>query len=165
MVLRNSAAGFALLVAMGCVEPTDFRVLNPSDYQSFVANWSPETRPYCAAFESNADWTAVMHPAATQTPHAFAPPDEIWREHAVLILAQIVNAGETAHVFRIDRVTRSSHAIDIDYTFTPNPPATSTMKSYFAIEVAKPLPRTIRFHEAGALTCEVRAPSARSDGE
>ena len=83
----------------------------------------------------------------------------------MLLLARIVNSGDASHVFRVNRVERSLHAIDVDYTFTPTPAATSTMKWYLAIEVAKPLPRTLRFREAGQVTCEISAPSAHSDGE
>ena len=165
MPSRIIALGFVLLLAAACAQPTDFRVLSPNDYQSFVANWTPQERPFCAAFESGSDWTAVMHPAPTQMSRSFAPPDEFWRAHAVLLLARVVNSGDASHVFRVNRVERGLHAIDVDYTFTPTPAATSTMKWYLAIEVAKPLPRTIRFREAGQVTCEISAPSAHSDGE
>jgi hypothetical protein len=76
-----------------------------------------------------------------------------------------LSSGDASHVFRVNHVERGLHAIDVDYTFTPTPAATSTMKWYLAIAVAKPLPRRIRFREAGQVSCEVSAPSARSDGE
>ena len=130
-------------------------MLNPNEYQSFVGNWTPEDRPLCAALQSAGDWDKVMHPAATMNSHAFAPPAEVWQGHAVLLLARVVNAGDTSHVFSVSKLSTEQNALVVDYAFASTPAASSTEKYYFALEVAKPLAATIRFREGGNVVCEV----------
>lgn len=134
-----------------------YTLLNPSDYQSFVGNWSPDDHPFCAAFASAADWDAVMHPAATMGSHTYAPPASFWADHTVLLLARVApRGGDAAHVLQVEDVRRTRDGVEVAYTFTPPPAASSTAKYYVAISVAKPVPSAIRFGENGAVTCETQ---------
>jgi hypothetical protein len=134
-----------------------YTLLNPSDYQSFVGNWSPDDHPFCAAFASAADWDAVMHPAATMGSHTYAPPASFWADHTVLLLARVApSGGDAAHVLQVEDVRRTRDGVEVAYTFTPPPAASSTAKYYVAISVAKPVPGAIRFGENGAVTCETQ---------
>ena len=98
-----------------------YTVLNASDYHVFVAPWSPVDQPFCAAFQSAADWRARMHPAALMGENRFAPPTEIWRDHAVLLMARGTNPGDAAHLFTVTGVTKSTdaNALDVQTSFTP----------------------------------------------
>ena len=138
-----------------------YTVLNPSDYHVFVAHWQPADQPFCAAFQSAADWEARMHPAASMGENRFAPPPEIWRDHAVLLMARETNPGDLTHLFTVTGVTKSTDAdaLDVRTTFTPAPASTSTIVAYVAIEVPKPLPHMVHFNENGRDVCEIR-PSA-----
>ena len=133
----------------------NYTLLNPSDYHSFVGNWMPDDHPLCAAFQSRADWDKVMHPAAVMGQNTFAPPGPIWNDHAVLLLAREVNAGDPSHVFAVSNVSMEQNALVVDYTFAPTPQSTSTQKVYFAVVVPKPLPQMIRFRQDGNVVCEV----------
>ena len=138
-----------------------YTVLNPSDYHVFVAPWDPADQPFCAAFQSAADWEARMHPAASMGQNTFAPPTEIWRDHAVVLMARETNPGDPAHFFTVTGVTKSTDAdaLDVHITFTPPPASTFTIVAYVAVEVPKPLPHVIHFNENGRDVCEIR-PSA-----
>lgn len=132
----------------------DVRQLDPADYQSFVRNWVPETVPLCAAIASADAWDHVLHPAPTMgRTRPFAPASAFWNDHAILLLAKVVNAGDVSHVFRLVGVERTRDAIEVNYGFRPTPPASSTMKWYFAIAVAKPLPALVRFRQEGKIVC------------
>ncbi|HEY5210859.1 MAG TPA: hypothetical protein VIJ42_15580 [Stellaceae bacterium] len=136
-----------------------FQQLDPHRYQSFVANWTPEDRPFCAVLRSAADWNRVLKPAPTMGgTRPFAPPAAFWRKHAILLLARILGAGDTATVFQVERVARDPGALRLDYRFAPTPPASSTMKWYLAVAVAKPLPPVARFREDGKIVCTVTPP-------
>jgi hypothetical protein len=135
-----------------------FRTLNPNDYHVFVAPWSPADQPLCVALQSAADWEARMHPAALMGENTFAPPAEIWRDHAILLMARETNPGDPTVLFKVNGVTKSTDAdaLDVHTTFTPAPPSTSTMVAYVAVEVPKPLPHMIHFNENGHDVCEIR---------
>jgi len=134
-----------------------FQRLDPHRYQSFVANWIPADRPFCAILRSAAEWNRVLKPAPTMDrTRPFAPPPAFWRKHAILLLARILGAGDTANIFQVERVARDPGALRLDYRFTPTPPASSTMKWYLAVAVAKPLPPVARFGENGKIVCTVR---------
>ncbi|MFZ2029748.1 MAG: hypothetical protein WAU68_05530 [Vitreimonas sp.] len=135
-----------------------YTVLNQGDYHVFVASWVPADQPFCAAFQSAAEWEARMHPAAVMGENRFAPPTEIWRDHAVLLMARETNPGDPAHIFAVTSVTKSTdaNALDVHTTFTPAPASTSTIIAYVAVEVPKPLPHLIHFNENGRDICEIR---------
>jgi hypothetical protein len=164
-VTRSAMVG-RLFVALACLLMSALaagaraQLLDPDAYQSFVGNWSPKAAPLCTAMENAGEWESVLHPAPVMGGNkAFEPPSALWNHHAVLLLARVVNAGDTAHVFRLLRVTRTRGAIEMSVTFAPTPPASSTMKWYMALAVAKPLPPRIRIRENGAVICTL-APGA-----
>jgi hypothetical protein len=142
--------------------PADYQMLNPSDYHVFVRPWADESKPECAALGAAADWSRVTAPAAIMGHNVFGPPASTWSQHAVLFLARVADAGPTAGIFTVTHVSRTPNEIDVDYTFQRNPPATSTMRWYFALVVAKPLPPIVRFREAGEVVCEVDGATARN---
>jgi hypothetical protein len=136
--------------------------LDPAEFQSFVRNWEPPSRPLCAALQSAADWDAVMAPAAVMgASKPFAPPADLWTRNAVLLLARVVDAGDTTKIFELGSVRRAGDRLDIGYTFTPPPKASSTMKWWLGITVAKPLPPTIRFLAGDVVTCTLAPASAK----
>jgi hypothetical protein len=131
--------------------------LDPNAYESFVANWTPDDWPLCAVIRTQADWNLVLKPAPTmgQT-KPFSPPPEFWKFKAVLLVAYVVDAGDTADIFHIDRLTGGKGAWQLDYRFTPPPAASSKVKSYLAVAVTKPLPPIVRFKEGSRLICTMR---------
>lgn len=148
-----------LLAVVACTDANPpYTVLNPSDYHVFVAPWDPLDQPFCAAFQSAADWDARMHPAAVMGGNTFAPPTEIWSDHAVVMMARETNPGDAAQMFRVTAVTKSTDAdaLDVHTTFTPAQPSTFTIVAYVAVEVPKPLPHVIHFNENGRDVCEIR---------
>ena len=159
MNVRALTAIVALTLAACSVASPPYTVLNPHDFHVFVAPWSPVDQPLCAAFQSAGDWEARMHPAALMGVNRFAPPAEIWRDHAVLLMARETNPGDPARLFTVTGVSKSSDAdaLDVHTTFTPAPASTSTIVAYVAVEVPKPLPHLIHFNENGRDICEIRA--------
>src|SRR5690242_12174027 len=112
MNVRNVLASLAfppLILALAACPAGDpqYTVLSPSDYHVFVAPWTPADQPFCSAFQTAADWEARMHPAAVMGDNKFAPPAEIWRDHAVVLMARETNPGDPAHLFRVTSVTKS----------------------------------------------------------
>ncbi|MBS0385640.1 MAG: hypothetical protein JSS00_09870 [Proteobacteria bacterium] len=153
---RALIAVLALAACSAAYPP--YTVLNPNDYHVFVAPWDPADQRFCAAFQSAADWEARMHPAAVMDENRFAPPAEIWRDHAVVMMARETNAGDPAHLFTVTGVTKSTDAdaLDVHTDFTPAPASTSTIIAYVAVQVPKPLPHVIHFSENGRDVCEIR---------
>lgn len=150
---------FALLTGTGATA-LGYAPLGPGDFQSFVKNWQPETRPLCAAIQNERQWEAVMHPAPVMGPHKpFAPEASFWKGHAVLVLARVTNGGDAARVLRMGTVQRVGDFLNVYTAFKSNPTASWTMKLWTGAAVAKPLPRTIRFIENGRIVCELH-PSA-----
>jgi hypothetical protein len=129
--------------------------LDPGDYQVFVTKWSPNDKPLCAAIETPEQWSAILHPAAVmRSSKAFAPPAGFWKDHAVVLLARIVNGGgDTKTIFHLDSVKTTPDAIVLDEHFTPTPAASYQMNWYLAIAVDKPLAAHIHFVENGAIAC------------
>ena len=139
--------------------PADVQ-LDPGAFQSLVRNWTPPSKPLCAAIRSQAEWDMIMSPAATMgSSKPFGPPADFWSRRAVLLVARVVDAGDMAQVFRLDRVRRAAGTIDIEYGFTPPPKASWTMKWWLGVEVVKPLAATIRFVEAGHVVCKLELAS------
>jgi len=90
--MRRSApllAGF-IVVAAACGAGVQNLALKPFDlgaYLSFIANWTPDTAPFCAVLRSAADWSAVLRPAAVMgSAKPFAPPADFWSANGVLVL-------------------------------------------------------------------------------
>ena len=136
--------------------------LDPGALQSFVRNWEPASRPLCAALQSAADWNAVMAPAPVMgAANPFAPPDDLWARSAVLMLARVVDAGDTADIFKLRGVRQAGGRLDIGYTFTPPPKSSSRMKWWLGITVAKPLPPIIRFLEGDIVSCTLAPASGQ----
>lgn len=156
MKVRALISVLALAACSAAAPP--YTVLNSNDYHVFVAPWEPADQPFCAAFQSAADWEARMRPAAVMGQNTFAPPADIWREHAVVMMARETNPGDPAHLFNVTGVTKSTDAdaLDVHTTFTPAPASTSTIIAYVAVEVSKPLPHVIHFNENGRDVCEIR---------
>jgi hypothetical protein len=156
---------FAILLAVTAAAPAAaqepaYVQLNPGAFQSFVRNWAPPSRPLCAAIRSQAEWDTIMSPAATMgSSKPFGPPADFWSRRAVLLVARVVDAGDMAQVFRLQRVRRAAGTIDVEYNFTPPPKASSTMKWWLGVEVLKPLAATIRFVEAGHVVCTLEPAS------
>jgi hypothetical protein len=155
---KNSAV-FAILLTMTVAAPAAaqepaYVQLDPGAFQSFVRNWTPASKPLCAAIRSQTEWDMIMSPAATMgSSKPFGPPADFWSHSAMLLVARVVDAGDMAQVFRLQRVGRAAGTIDIAYSFAPPPKASSTMKWWLGVEVEKPLPKTIRFVEGGRVVC------------
>jgi len=155
--LAGLVLAFAAISGDAASGPRQATTLDPGAYQSFVGNWAPADAPLCAALRSQADWAGVLHPAAVMGGNkAFSPPVDFWNTKAVLLVARVIDAGDTAKVFHLTHLQRSHDAIDLDYAFAAPPHASSTMKWYLAVAVAKPLPPTLRFREDGHIVCTLR---------
>ena len=157
--LAGLVLAFAIVSGNAASPPrhTTHETLDPHDYQSFVGNWTPARVPLCAALRSQSDWNGVLHPAAIMGGNKpFSPPADFWNAKAVLLVSRVVDAGDTTNICRLPRLRRSHDAIELDYAFAPTPHASSTMKWYLAVAVAKPLPSTIRFREGGRTLCKLR---------
>lgn len=142
--------------APGLAQEPSYTVLDPKAYQSFVANWTPSNKPLCAAIQSQADWDAVFHPAPVMGANRpFGPPAEFWNDRAVLVLARVIDSGDTAKVFQLTGVHRDENVVEVDYSFRLTPPASSQIKWWLGVAAAKPLPPTVRFKEDGRLVCAV----------
>ena len=129
--------------------------LKPSDFAAFVMNWTPQTEPRCAIMQSAADWSAVMHPAPVMgSRKPTAPQPGFWSGKAVLLVARVVDATR-GNVFVAVSLQRSGDTLDLSYTFAPPAAASSTMKSYLAVAVRKPLPKEVHFVEGGQRICTV----------
>lgn len=158
MNVRALIAISSLALASCSAANPPYTVLNPHDYHVFVTPWARVDQPLCEAFQSAAEWEARMHPAALMGENTFAPPTEIWRDHAVLLMARETNPGDPARLFTVTGVSKSTDAdaLDVHTTFTPAPASTSTIIAYVAVEVPKPLPHVIHFNENGQEVCEIR---------
>jgi hypothetical protein len=140
---------------------TNWVALNPSDYQVFVGNWTPDAVPLCAVLSSEADWNRILHPAATMFSNkAFAPPAFMWNSRAVLLVARATYGGDNPNLFQPTAVSRTQDTIELDYGFTPPlAAATYTGKYYMMVQVTKPLPANVRFVENGREVCDVKPDS------
>jgi hypothetical protein len=152
-----------LIAATPCAaQDVPYVRLDPAAFQSFVRNWEPSSRPLCAALQSKADWNAVMAPAPVMgAAHPFAPPDDLWARSTVLMLARVVDAGDTAEIFKLRGVRQADGRLDISYSFAPPPKASSRMKWWLGITVAKPLPPIIRFLMGDVVTCTLAPASGK----
>ena len=144
-----------LLPAAGaCAHGGPPELHHPGDFQSFVGNWTPLTAPLCAVLRSDDDWKRVLHPAAVMGDHKpFEPPDTFWTSRAILLFARVVNGGDTSHVFALRKLQVDPDAVDVDFAFTPTPPASWTQKTYIAVDMDKPLPPRVQFRENGKIVC------------
>ena len=156
----------ALLALIGCAAPQNaapqtgadqaFTLLNPRDYHAFVGNWTPSDQPLCRVIRSGTEWRNNLHPAAVMGNNVFGPPETLFTDHVVLMLAREMPSGDTAGVFIVMSVTRGANETVVDYDYTPPPASTSTMKWYFAAVVDKPVKGPVRFSEHGHTVCEAR---------
>jgi hypothetical protein len=152
-ILLTMTVAVTVAVPAAAQEPA-YVQLDPDAFQSFVRNWTPPSQPLCAAMRSQAEWDMIMSPAATMgSSKPFGPRADLWSHGAVLLVARVVDAGDMAQVFRLQRVRRAAGTIDIAYGFAPPPKASSTMKWWLGVEVEKPLPETIHFVEGGRVVC------------
>lgn len=159
--LRLGILALSLAIAAatpGRTQEPPYSLLDPNSFQSFVANWTPETLPRCAVMQSQADWDKVMHPApVVGGSKQFAPPPDMWAHDAVLMIARVIPAGETASVFKLAGVRHADGRLDVDYAFAPPPGSSFTIKWWLGVKIAKPLPAVIRFVENGRVVCIVSA--------
>lgn len=133
--------------------PDAFRPINFSLYHVFVEPRAERGRPFCTTLESAEAWRSVMQPAATGSSQLFEPPEGMWRDHAVLLLARFVEADPTQNL-RLQGIRRTDAALEVSYEFTEPAPSGGEFNWPIAVAVAKPLPPTIRFIENGQVVCE-----------
>ena len=131
-----------------------YQILDQGAYQNFIMNWTPADAPLCAAMGSQADWDAIFSPAPIMGGNRpFRPPAELWRNAGVLMIARVINGGDTDHVFQVTGVHRDAEVIDVDFSFHPPPEASFRIKWWLGVTVEKPLAPTVRFSEDGRLLC------------
>ncbi|HEY5070508.1 MAG TPA: hypothetical protein VII63_00610 [Caulobacteraceae bacterium] len=153
LVAAMIAAALGAGAPAQAAEPAYLRI-DPSRFQSFVGNWTPEDAPLCAVIRSEAEWRQILHPAPVMDSHKpFSPGGKFWKGHAVIMVARVISAGNIAGVFRPERIRRSAEAIEVDYRFSPTPRASSSIKWYLALRVAEPLPPTVSLVENGREVC------------
>ena len=152
----------AVLLALGCgatarAAEAWYMRLDPHVYENYVADWSPADAPLCAVIRSRAEWNRILRAEPnTSLINTYSLPAAFARGDAVLLVAREINFGQTSAVFRPTDVERTPNAMEVDYRFKPTPPANTTISWYMALEVAKPLPPTVRFVENGREVCTLR---------
>lgn len=153
-MLRNLIIGALAMLGCASAQTNSVGLLDPRDYHAFLAQWTPEDRPLCRVIHSSAEWSATLHPAATMGRNVFGPPDALFNNHVVLLLARAMPTGPTEHVFDVHSVTRAAKgSVVVDYAYTPPPAASSTMNWYFAAVVDKPFTGPAFFRENGHDVC------------
>lgn len=133
--------------------PSAHRPINFGLYHVFVEPRAERGRPFCTTLESAERWRSVMQPAATDSSQLFEPPEAMWRDHAVLLLARFVEADPTQNL-RIQGIRRTDAVLEVSYQLTEPAPSGGEFNWPIAVAVAKPLPPTIRFVENGQVVCE-----------
>lgn len=146
-MLKVSIAAVALAAASaapsGAIPPPPvpvafpYEVIDSRDYQVFVQNWSPASRPLCVAIRSGEDWDRVFHPAPVMRGNrAFAPPASFWSDHIILLIArEMPMTGEDA--IRIDGVDEIAGRLEIRLAFHIVD-ASSTMNAWKGIVIGRP---------------------------
>lgn len=130
-----------------------YRPINFGLYHVFVQTRAERGRPFCTTLESAEAWQSAMQPAAIDSSRLFEPPEAMWRDHAVLLLARFVEADPTQNL-RIQGIRRTDAALEVSYQLTEPAPSGGEFNWPIAVAVAKPLPPTIRFIENGQVVCE-----------
>lgn len=136
--------------------PDAFRRLDFTLYHVFVGPKAAPGRPFCAALDSADAWRATMQPAAVMGENLFAPPDDMWADHAVLLIARLVGA-DPGDALRVEGIRRTDAALDVRYTLADAAQSGTDFNWPIAVTVAKPLPAKIRFLENGRVVCETGA--------
>jgi hypothetical protein len=137
--------------------PVPYTALDPTAYQSFVGNWSPDTGPLCAVIGSQAQWDKVMHPAPLmgKTP-VFGPRTSTWDGHVVLLIAKVMPGGGMGSAFKPLSVERTGDTLDVSYRYVMPHVASYQIKGYMALEVAKPAVESVVFTENGKAVCSLK---------
>ncbi len=135
-----------------------FKEMNLEDYDGFVGNWKPQDAPLCAAMRSGADWDQLV--IVTPGPGGDNPPailsDAFWRDHAVVLLAQAMPSKGSNRAYQVRRVSRTGDVTEVDYRFTPPPPAGSIGKAYLVLAIPAPLSDTVVFKSDKGVTCTLK---------
>lgn len=146
----------AVLSGLLVLAAVQFSRVAPDAYGVFLATWTPSNKPFCAAIGSSAQWHAIFEPAAVMGRNRpFSPPDSLWRDRAMLVVARVVPAGDPSHVFVLTSISEANGALVERYSFNPTAPASSTMKWWMGIIVQKPLPAKVAFVENGRRVCDL----------
>lgn len=148
-------AHMALVEPLG---PDAYRPIDFSLYHVFSAQRGEHGRPFCTAMESAEAWRSVMQPAAIDRPQLFEPPEAIWRDHAILLVARLV-AADPGQNLRVLGIRRTDSVLEVSYQLAEPAPGGAEFNWPIAVEVSKPLPPTIRFIENGRVVCEAAAAS------
>jgi hypothetical protein len=159
-VAFSLALGLAVVGAARAEKASEqsFEQLDPNAYQSFVANWEPDLGPLCAIIRTQADWDRVLKPAPTMDrKRPFSPPPEFWKFKAILLVAHVIDSGDTSNVFHAEKLVRDKGVLWLDYRFAPTQSASSRMKWYLAVAVVKPLPRIVHLLENRRHICTLRS--------
>ena len=151
-----------LLAAPAVAQQLPFQVLNPSDYQGFVANWEGDG-PFCAAIASPEEWDRVIRPAAVMGANRpFGPPASLYRERTILLIARTVSGGSSAsNPLQVQGVNLASGRVRISTRFTPPAGASYQSKIWTAVAVRRPLGNRVDFVENGRIVCSVRLTAAQ----
>ena len=133
------------------------RLFDIGAYAVFVANWTPATKPFCAILRSEADWGAVLHPAAVMgSQRPFTPPAGFWTNNAVLVVARTAFASTGAPAPIVEGLREAANVLEIDTRFSAPPPSSFMVKQATALQLAKPLPPTIVVRDHGAVVCTLK---------
>jgi hypothetical protein len=157
-VIAKAAAALAACASFATVASAADVAIQPLDskeYHAFVVNWTPSDKPLCAALQSEAQWAKVVHPAPLMfEKNVFGPQPGFWADHAVLLIARVVQGGG-GDAFKSYRVHTSRSGIEVAYALSPRPSESYTTKAYLALAVAKPLAGRISFIDRSGLACRL----------
>ncbi|GAM96912.1 hypothetical protein U91I_00533 [alpha proteobacterium U9-1i] len=139
--------------------PDAYRAINFGLYHVFSTERAQQGRPVCAVLDTAEAWRGALQPAANENSRLFEPPEASWRDHAVLLLSRYVRADLTDGL-RILGVHRTADALEVSYDLSEPAPSNGEFNWPIAVQVAKPLPPTIRFVENGRVVCEAASGGA-----
>ena len=135
------AAILLSLSSLPAAEITTARLLNNSDYQSFIQNWDEQKNPVLyALIQTPEQWDAVFHPAPVMAQNqVFSPDPKVYAKESILIVARVIPApGSGKKVFKLEKIDIDGKVLTLHYQFNaPVEPASYTVKDFLGVFIPK----------------------------
>jgi hypothetical protein len=129
------------------------RLLNNSDYQSFIKNWDDQKNPVLyALIQTPKQWNAVFHPAPVMGQNKlFSPDPKVYEKESILIVARVIPApGSGQKVFKLEKIDIDGKTLTLHYQFAaPAESASYTIKDFLGVFVPKGDYKQVIFIENG----------------
>lgn len=132
------------------------RLLNNSDYQSFIKNWDDLKNPVLyALIQTPKQWNAVFHPAPVMgQDKLFSPDQKVYEKESILIVARVIPAPVNGkEVFKLEKLEIDGKILTLHYQFAaPAESASYTIKDFLGVFVPKDDYKQVIFIENGKPT-------------